>query len=187
MDHKKKNNIIFLLSLLLIISIVLNIFLGSKKNPVIQKYIANNIIEIFTCTGGIEESLQALVDGTNIRSEEQSLIVVSDKFDKLASLCHSNRYIFADASSDFSYIGSTFIGYAATRNFVTVGIYDDLTITENERKYFSELIKLINKLEENVSISNVKYDIDALNSNLEYIHEQLYDTNNSPFLLIKEK
>ena len=48
MDHKKKNNIIFLLSLLLIISIVLNIFLGSKKNPVIQKYIANNIIEIIT-------------------------------------------------------------------------------------------------------------------------------------------
>jgi hypothetical protein len=41
-------------------------------------------------------------------------------------------------------------------------------------------------MEENVCVSNIEYDKDTLNLNLEYIHERLYDSENSPYLFIKK-
>ena len=114
------------------------------------------------------------------------MYVVNGQFSNLSSLMRANRSITSVAVSDFEYIAATFIGSGATNQFKTVGIYDDLKITQNEYEYFTHLISVLDKLGKNVAVSNVKYDVDSLNSNLQYIHEQLYDSNISPYLLISK-
>ena len=179
-----KRCIYITLGLLLSVSLLQNVFFFVKSNVEEEKYIANNVIEILRSASELKENLQRLVNRNAGWSESNMMYVINGQFGNLSSLMRANRSITSVAVSDFEYIAATFIGPGATNQFETVGIYDDLKITQNEYEYFTYLIRLLDKLGENVAISNVKYDLDVLNSNLQYIHEQLYDFRNSPYLLI---
>ena len=181
-----KRCIYITLGLLLSVSLLQNVFFIVKPNVEEEKYIANNVIEILRSASELKENLQRLVDRNTGCSESNMMYVINGQFGNLSSLMRANRSITSVAVSDFEYIAATFIGPGATNQFKTVGIYDDLKITQNEYEYFTHLISVLDKLGEDVAVSNVKYNVDSLNSNLRYIHEQLYDSNISPYLLISK-
>jgi hypothetical protein len=132
------------------------------------------------------ECLQELIDSEDPSFQSNMMYVVNGKFSALYHLCHANRYIYNSACSDFEYIGATFIGSANTRNFVTIGIYEDFEITENEYAYVMELITLLDNVGENITGSNAKNDLSVLNSNFENMHKQLCNEENSPYRFIQK-
>lgn len=176
-----------ILSILLVLSLSFNVFVVIKNDSAISERTSNTITEILRCIEDTKECLQNLIDNEDSSYQSNMMYVINGKFSTLYHLCHANSYIYSSACSDFEYIGATFIGSASTRYFVTTGIYEDFEITENEYAYVKELITLLNKVSENITGSNTKDDLSVLNSNFEDMHEQLYDTENSPYRFIKNQ
>ena len=176
-----------ILSVLLVLSLSFNVFVVIKNDSAISERTSNTITEILRCIGDTKECLQNLIDNEDSSYQSNMMYVINGKFSTLYHLCHANRYIYSSACSDFEHIGATFIGYASTRNFVTTGIYEDFEITENEYSYVKELIILLDKITKNITGYNANDDLNILNSNLEDMHEQLYDIENSPYRFIKKQ
>lgn len=176
-----------ILSVLLVLSLTFNVFVVIKNDSDISKIKSNTITEILRCISDTKECLQNLIDNEEVSYRSKMMHVINGKFSTLYHLCHANRYIYSPACSDFEHIGATFIGFASTRYFVTTGIYEDFEITENEYAYVEELITLLDKVSENITGSNTKDDLSVLNSNLEDMHEQLYDIENSPYCFIMKQ
>lgn len=175
------------LSVSLVLSLAFNVFVVIKTDSDISQRTSNTITEILRCIRETKECLQNLIDNEDPSYQSEMMYVINGKFSTLYHLCHANRDVYSSACSNFEYIGATFIGSASTRNFVTTGIYEDFEITENEYAYVEELITLLNKASENITGSNAKDDLNALNSNFEDMHEQLYDTEHSPYRFIKKQ
>jgi len=182
-----KRYLVILLSFLLVLLLFFNISIVIKNKSDTSKRTSNTITEILRCIEDTKECLQNLIDNEDSSYQSNMMYVINGKFSTLYHLCHANRYIYSSACSDFEYIGATFIGSASTRYFVTTGIYEDFEITENEYAYVKELITLLDKVSENITGSNTKDDLSVLNSNFEDMHEQLYDTENSPYRFIKNQ
>lgn len=176
-----------ILSVLLVLSLAFNILVVIKNDSDISKTTSNTITEILRCISDTKECLQNLIDNEEISYQSKMIHVINGKFSTLYHLCHANRYIYSSACSDFEYIGATFIGSASTQYFVTTGIYEDFEITENEYEYVKELINLLDKVCENITGSNTKNDLIALNSNFEDMHEQLCDVEKSPYRFIQKQ
>ena len=175
-----------ILSVSLVLLLVFNIFIVIKNNRCISKRTSNTITEILICVNDTKKCLQNLIDSKDSFYQSKMMYVLNGKFSILYHLCHANRNIYNYACSDFEHIGATFIGPASNQNFITTGIYDDSKITENEYTYMRELIDLLDKISKNITGSDAMKDFNALNSNFEGMHEQLYDIKNSPYRLINE-
>lgn len=182
-----KRYLVIILSVLLVLSLAFNVFIVIKNNSDISQRTSNTITEIIRCISDTKECLQNLIDNDDSSYQNKMMHVINGKFSTLYHLCHANRYIYSSVCSDFEHIGATFIGSTSTRNFVTTGIYEDFEITENEYAYVKELIILLDKVSKNITGSNAKDDLRILNSNFEDMHEQLYDTENSPYRFIKKQ
>lgn len=179
-----KRPVSIVLAIFLFISLLLNIFYFIKPNSKAETLITNSIIEILSSAQDIKDSLQNLIEGDIHCSESNMMYIINGKFNNLSSLMRANRSIKGDLISDLEYIAASFIGPGSTNQFTTVGIYDDATITKNEYEYINALIKILSKLGENVAVSNMKYDLDVLNQNIQAIHKQLCDSNSSPYIYI---
>ena len=176
-----------LLSALLVISISCNIFVLIKNNSDTSKRTANTITEILRCISDTKESLQNLIDSEDSSNKSNMMYVINGRFSTLYHLCHANRYIYSNACSDFEFIGATLIGAASNRNFITTGIYEDFEITQEEYEYIQEILNLLDRVDDNITGADATKDLHTLNSNLEDMHEQLYDIKKSPYRLIQKK
>ena len=182
-----KRYLVIILSALLVLSLALNVFIVIKTNSNIYKRTSNTITEILRCISDTKECLQNLIDNEDSSYQSKMMYVINGKFSTLYHLCHENRYIYSFACSDFEYIGATFIGSANTRNFITTGIYEDFEITEKEYAYVKELMNLLDKVSEGINGTDATADLSVLNSNFEYMHEQLCHVEKSPYRFIQKQ